>query len=54
MTVWSRILGIGGAVAIAVSIWSGNLAGLFGLGLAAVLVAIVLWGIGRRRQKSVN
>jgi len=54
MTVWSRIFGIGGAVAIVVSIWSGNLAGLFGLGLVAVLVAIVLWGIGRGRQKSVN
>jgi hypothetical protein len=54
MVVWSRILGIGGAVAIAVSIWSGNLVGLFGLGIVAVLVAIVMWGIGRGRQKSVN
>lgn len=54
MTVWSRVLGIGGAVAIAVSIWSGNLVGLFGLGLIAVIAALVLWGVDRGRQKNAN
>ena len=54
MAIWSKVLGIGGGVAIALSIWDGNMVGLFGVGLIAVIVALVLWGIDRGREKRSN
>jgi hypothetical protein len=50
MKVWSRVLSIGGAIAVLVSIWSGNLPGLFGVGVIAILASLVIWIIGKRSQ----
>jgi len=54
VSTWSKVLGVAGAVSIALSIWSGNQPGLFGVGLILVIVALVLWGVGRGRQRSAN
>lgn len=54
MSLSSKVLGVLGAVAIALSLWSGNQPGLFGVGLVLVIVALVFWGISRGRNRSVG
>jgi uncharacterized membrane protein len=48
---WSKILSFGGGVAVLVSLWSGNLPGLFGIGVIAILISVGLW-FAEKRQKS--
>jgi hypothetical protein len=51
MKLWSKILSIGGTVGVLVSLWSGNLPGLFGIGVIAILISVGLW-VAEKRQKS--
>ena len=48
MKLWSKILSIGGTVAVLVSLWSGNLPGLFGVGVIAILISLGIWIVDRR------
>jgi len=52
MKLAERILWVVGAVSVALSIWSGNQPGLFGIGLICLIIALVLWGVGRGRARS--
>lgn len=50
MKLWSRVLSVGGAIAVLISIWSGNLPGLFSAGVIAILASLGIWLIGKRSQ----
>jgi len=50
--VWSKVLSIAGVVLVVASLFAGNLPGLFGVGLLAIVGALVLWALSRNSKRN--